>query len=254
MRRKGDSFKRRIYMKIIEKLKKKKMHRTSEDSITVVCLGDSVTEGCFEAYIDENGNVATVFDRNHSYAEVLKALLARLYPTVQVNIVNSGVSGDSAAGGVKRLARDVLRFQPDLVIVSYGLNDCGGGYDGLPAYEAALSEIFEKVTQSGAEVIFLTENCMCTYVSPHFSEERLRETAEWLMDKQSKGFLDAYFDKAKEVAARYGVKVCDLYSVWKSMQESGINVTELLANKLNHPIREYHYYIAVKLFETMMEP
>ena len=204
--------------------------------------------------LDENGNVATVFERSCSYAERLKELLARLYPTVQVNVVNCGVSGASASQGLKTLERDVLRFSPDLVVISYGLNDCGGGYDGLPAYEAALSEMFERVTQSGAEVIFLTENCMCTYVSPHLSEERLRETAEWLMDKQSKGFLNAYFDKAKEVAARYGVKVCDLYSVWKSMQESGINVTELLSNKLNHPTREYHYYIAVKLFETMMKP
>ena len=240
-------------MKIIEKIKEKKMHRSSADSVTVVCLGDSVTEGCFEAYIDENGNVATVFERNRSYAERLRELLSRVYPTVQVNIVNSGVSGDSASGGVKRLSRDVLRFKPDLVVVSYGLNDCCGGTEGLPAYENALSEIFQGVMESGAEVIFLTQNCMCTGISPHLGKEKLNEVAEWLSERQCGGILDLYFDKAREVAARYGVKVCDLYPLWKAMQDGGVNVTELLSNKLNHPSREYHSYIAVKLFETMLE-
>ena len=36
------------------------------------------------------------------------------------------------------------------------------------------------------------------------------------------------------------------------MAQIGINVTELLANKLNHPIREFHYYIAIKLLETIL--
>ena len=70
---------------------------------------------------------------------------------------------------------------------------------------------------------------------------------------QNNGTLEKYFDKAKELCKEYDVKVCDLYSIWKQMDNAGVCVTELLANKLNHPIREFHYYIAIKLIEKMFE-
>jgi hypothetical protein len=40
--------------------------------------------------------------------------------------------------------------------------------------------------------------------------------------------------------------------VWEKLEQAGVDVTELLANKLNHPIREFHYYMAMKLIETML--
>ncbi|OUS78160.1 hypothetical protein B1748_05220 [Paenibacillus sp. MY03] len=33
-------------------------------------------------------------------------------------MVDAGIGGDSASGGLKRVERDVLRFVPDLVIVA----------------------------------------------------------------------------------------------------------------------------------------
>ena len=51
---------------------------------------------------------------------------------------------------------------------------------------------------------------------------------------------------------RYGVEVCDLYSVWEAMAAAGVDTTELLSNKLNHPIREFHYYMAMKIVETIL--
>ena len=40
---------------------------------------------------------------------------------------------------------------------------------------------------------------------------------------------------------------------WKLMQEKGVDVTELLSNKLNHPTREMNWFTAYKLVETMFE-
>ena len=37
-----------------------------------------------------------------------------------------------------------------------------------------------------------------------------------------------------------------------SYAAAGVDVTELLSNKLNHPIREFHRYMAAKLVETML--
>ena len=239
-------------MNIIEKIKNKKADRKNADSVTIVCLGDSVTEGCFECYVKESGAVETIFERNNSYSAKLQALLAKLYPTAQVNVINSGKSGGCIFDGEEALERDVLRFAPDLVVVSYGLNDSGRGYEGIESYGRALASVFKRIKESGAEIIFLTENCMCTRVSPHLAEPALKRIAEQFVIRQSSGLLDAYFDEARRVCREHGVPVCDLYAVWKAMEQGGVNVTELLSNKLNHPVREYHSYIAIELVKTML--
>ena len=148
-------------------------------------------------------------------------------------------------GVIQFLERDVLRFSPDLVVVSFGLNDSGRELQGLEEYANALSSVFERIKESGAEIIFLTENCMCTKVSPNLTDPTLRKKVEELGVHQNTGMLDAYFDKAREVCSKYDVTVCDLYLVWQTMAQNGVNMTELLSNKLNHPTHEYHYYIVV---------
>ena len=60
-------------------------------------------------------------------------------------------------------------------------------------------------------------------------------------------------DAAREVAKKYNVPVCDCYAKWKTMHAAGVNVTELLANKINHPTREMNWLFAVSLMETMLQ-
>lgn len=150
------------------------------------------------------------------------------------------------------LERDVLKYSPDLVIVSYGTNDSQSGLTGIDEYAKCLTSIFDGIKKIGAEIIFLTENYMCTKVSPHLKEDALKNLAVELCERQNSGVLEQYFDNAKELCKNYDIEVCDLYSVWKAMAQGGVNTTELLSNKLNHPIREYHYYIAIKLIEKMI--
>lgn len=240
-------------MKILEKLAAKQNNMYGRESVTVAFIGDSITQGCFECYFDANGGIETVFDYKSAFATRFREILNTLYPNVQLNVINSGISGDGALGCLRRLERDVLRFSPDLVIVSAGLNDCVmGGIDKLGAYFDTMKSIFEKCLASGAECIMLTECMFNDNVSPHLlSDTRMVKYAERFMENQKSGLLDKYFDKAKEAAKLTGAYVCDQYSVWKTLNKAGVNTTELLANKLNHPIREWHYYIAVKLIETI---
>lgn len=239
-------------MKIMDRIIRKQAKRAGADPVTIACMGDSVTEGCFECYINEQGEIDTVFERNHSYSARLKELLALLYPTVPIHVINSGFSGAKIQYGADVLERDVLRFSPDLVIVSYGLNDTGLGREGVEAYAKQLANVFEKIRQSGAEVIFLTQNYMCTKVSHHLTDPALKNVAVSLCERQNTGVMDRYVAKAKEVCNAHHVEICDLYSVWKAMAQCEVNTTELLSNKLNHPIREYHSYIAIKLVEKML--
>lgn len=238
-------------MKIIEKFNEKQKSLENAKPITIAFLGDSVTQGCFEVFRLNKEQLETVFDYKSAYSTRLKEIINVLYPNVQINVINSGISGDSADFGIKRLERDILSFNPDLCVVSYGLNDC---YDkSVETYTSSLDEIFKKLKEKNIETIFLTQNAMCTKTSCHVTDDLAISASKEFAEIQNSGKLKKYIEEAKKTAKENGVKICDLYPVWEKMINSGVDTNELLANKLNHPIREYHYYIAVKLLEIMFE-
>ena len=240
-------------MEILKKLQAKQADLQGAPAVTIAFLGDSVTQGCFECYMTSKTSLQTVFDYKSAYSTAVGEILHTLYPSVQVNIVNCGISGDSAVGGAARLERDVLSHRPDLAVLSFGLNDATRGREGLSDYVSALEEMMEKLRAAGAEVIFLTQNFMCTGVSPHImNEPRFVSLAERFAEIQKSGVLGEYFAAAREVCRKTGAHLCDLYAVWEAMAAAGVDVTELLSNKLNHPTREFHRYMAAKLVETML--
>ena len=70
-----------------------------------------------------------------------------------IHAVNAGVSGDTSAGGLRRLTW-LLRQRPDVVVVELGAND---GLRGQPiaGVEANLREIIAKSRAAGARVLLL---------------------------------------------------------------------------------------------------
>ena len=240
-------------MKLVEKLKAKYASFQTTEGVTIACLGDSVTQGCFECCIDGNGNVNTIFDQSKAYHAYLLEMLATLYPAVPINIINAGLSGGRALQGAERLERDVLRHSPDLVIVCFGLNDCGGGLAGLDGYAESLRRIFDGILKTDAECILLTPNLMNTRVDRSLAEPKIKEIAEQIMKRQNDGILDAYVERAKEVAAAYGIPICDCYAKWKKLADAGVDTTLLLANRINHPTPEMNKLFAASLLEMILD-
>ncbi|HEV8240991.1 MAG TPA: arylesterase [Thermoanaerobaculia bacterium] len=70
-----------------------------------------------------------------------------------IHAVNAGVSGDTSAGGLRRLAW-LLRQRPDVVVVELGAND---GLRGQPlaSVESNLRAIVERSRAAGARVLLL---------------------------------------------------------------------------------------------------
>ena len=250
-----DVWRRRSYnggMKIVEKIKRKQSELSRSPAVTIVCIGDSVTQGCFECFVAEDGNIDAVFDSESSFASRLKSMLNLLYPKVQFNMINAGVSGESAQGGLRRLERDVFAYAPDLVIVGYALNDACQGREGLASYKKAMGEILASIRDHGAECIVLTPNAMNTRTSCFLKEKPLIRLAEKFAKLQNEGVLDAYAETAREVARERGAVLCDVYAEWKKMIEAGVDVTALLANHLNHPIRDLHDLTAMMLCSRIL--
>lgn len=224
-----------------------------KSAITLAFLGDSVTQGCFEVYVNEAGDLEPVFDVFGAYHTYLKQILEVLYPSVPVNIINAGISGNTACDGLQRLQRDVLKYHPDLIVVCFGLNDCVKGRDHVDEYAAALQSIFQKVQEENIEMIFMTPNMMNTKISYHLKEKTLQEIAKQTQMLQQEGILELYLEKAKEVCQQFQVTICDCYEDWKKLEKYGVDITEHLSNYLNHPTKKMNWLFAIRLLETMMK-
>lgn len=239
-------------MKIIDKIIAKSNDRKGAPAVTLAFFGDSVTQGCFEIYNKLNGDIETVYDQDNGYHSHLRRMLAYLYPNVPINVINAGISGGKAVQGLERIERDVIMHAPDLCVVCFGLNDSTKGMDMLDCYTDSLDKIFKSLNGAGIETIFMTPNMMAPTLSHTITDELQIDTANKCMGVQNDGVLDAYLDAAKKVAEKNGVRVCDCYARWKLLYKNGVDVTELLANKINHPTREMNKLFAVSLIETMM--
>ncbi len=240
-------------MKIIQKIANTVKNL---QSITIAFLGDSVTQGCFEIYGNNNGGISTVCDQQNSYEMSVLKILNTLFPTVPINIINAGMAGGKAVKGLERLERDVIRHSPDFTVVCFGLNDCKGRYskiesENIKIYVEALEGIFKKLQAAGIETLFMTPNMMNTVISPHLTDPRLVSIAEECSDFQNRGVLEAHLTAAKELCKKMSIPVCDCYAIWKKLYESGVNTTELLANKINHPTREMNKLFAIELVRSM---
>ena len=239
-------------MKIIQKIVEKARDNRDGHAVSIAFLGDSVTQGCFELYRKGPEGYAAIFDKEYAYCNYVRKILDMLYPSVPVHIINAGVSGDNAVHGFSRLRKDVLPYKPDLTVVCFGLNDSNRGIEGLTQYVEALKNIFDELEHAGSEIIFMTPNMMATTVSCFLEDPELRKIAENACRIQNEGIMDTYMHSAKELCQRRNIPVCDCYEKWKTLAENGVETTELLSNKINHPTREMNMLFGLVLVEAMM--
>jgi lysophospholipase L1-like esterase len=77
---------------------------SSDLDSTVVCFGDSLTYGKGRASIEE------------SYPLILQK-------SINIQVINSGVEYfDTTADGLERIKRDVLAYNPVIVLIGFGGN------------------------------------------------------------------------------------------------------------------------------------
>ena len=244
-------------MKLISLLSEKNKDAYANRPVTIGFLGDSVTNGCFEVLpaLTEKGEDGfdVVFDAENSYSADLRKILNRFYPKAQINIINAGISGDSAHGGLSRMERDLLPYHPDLTVVCFGLNDCNNGEKGLERYHDSLVSIVRNLKQSGSEVILMTPQPICTRVHTQLRGENLRKLAADLVKNFKEGMFDRYMQQVCAVSKEENVPLCDVYARWMTLYNNGVDITDLLANYLNHPVRDMHWLFAISLLETIFE-
>lgn len=208
--------------------------------VLIVAFGDSVTQGMTALGVQEPDAV---------YHARLKRALETMHPLATFSVINAGQSGQTAVGALASLERDVLRHQPDLVTLSFGLNDAWGGDAGLPAFREAIETMIQRVrAATSADVLVLTPTFMNRADNPRVAPEH-RSLVAMMSEVMNSGMLARYAQVVRDAASAQGVTCIDVFAAWQQLADAGVDTDEMLANGLNHPSGEAHA-IAARLLAT----
>jgi lysophospholipase L1-like esterase len=109
--------------------------------LTIVFFGDSITAGQGE---------------EDNYVMLFRKYLKNTSAFDRTLIINAGVPGDTAAGGLNRLEANVINNKPDLVFVAFGGNDL---LQKVPVsdFETRLRTMVQKIKdQNHADIVLMT--------------------------------------------------------------------------------------------------
>ena len=201
----------------------------TDDHLTIVTLGDSITKGVRPGVRPEQ-----------TFSAVWEAKLRR--QGVPVEVHNVGIGGERTDQALRRLDQEVIALHPDLVIVMYGTNDSwvdpGKAKSRLSAetYEANLRELIRRLRAAHIQSVLMTE----PMYGAGFMKNGLGEEAN--------GRITGYMEVCRKVAADLQVPLVDNFAVWGAARRGGQPLQDWTTDGC-HPNPAGHAVIA----ETMMK-
>jgi lysophospholipase L1-like esterase len=157
------------------------------DGDTVVFLGDSITAA-------------------RTYGKFIENYTLLRFPDRRVRFVNAGRGGDTAAGGLARLERDVFAHKATVLTVAYGVNDIGWGLRAddkhRRQYLDAIAGIVEACRKRGVRVYICS--AAVTAADPFKSEE---------------SFLQKMCDEGMKLATVKGGQAIDVQRGMREVQK-----------------------------------
>ena len=223
------------------------------NSPKVVCFGDSVTFGWNMKY-------------EYSYPYLLEKLMIKNYP--EIKIINSGIGGNTILDGLNRLQRDALSYNPDFIIVNFGLND--GMLKEKKKYLNDTEQLFYKdnnwyyVTRVNiddfkyaySKLINILKSkeikILLLSINPTLDSFPLSEDNNF--KKKQKEIYEVYNERIIQIAANSDVDYIDLWEVFvlnnelgRHIQEDGIHPNEAGLELIAESV--YSYFLDEKVFD-----
>ncbi|MCE5309456.1 MAG: SGNH/GDSL hydrolase family protein [Acidobacteriales bacterium] len=194
-----------------------------KDPVTWVFTGDSITHGALH----------TMGWRSYPehFAERVRWELGR----VRDIVINTGISGDR----LPRLLQDaewrVHRFQPQVVSLMMGMNDCIAGPTGRDVFRKALDTFLADLKAQKSLLLLHTPN-------PIYLPD---------MEKDSRKDLPAYVDILRQFASDNAVPLVDHYQHWMETRRNRYELVYLLNDAAVHPNQHGHVEFANYLFRKL---
>lgn len=113
------------------------------EEITIGVIGGSITQG------------SSASSQDKCYASLLKKWWEEKFPDATIHFVNAGIGGTTSYYGVHRVEKDLLRYNPDLVVVEFSVND-GNDQFYKKSYDNLVYRILQEENSPAVMLLFMT--------------------------------------------------------------------------------------------------
>jgi lysophospholipase L1-like esterase len=155
------------------------------------------------------------------YGKIIENYTLLRFPDRKVRFVNVGIGGDTAAGGLKRLERDVFANKATVLTVAFGVNDIGWGAradeEHKRLYLESIRGIVEACVKRGVRVYICS--AAVTAENP--------DTAE-------NGFLQKMCDEGMAISRSLGGQAIDVERSMRAIQKKVWAANKKAADKAKH--------------------
>jgi len=170
--------------------------------ISIVCFGDSVTQGTPHVHAEE------------TFPRLLERRLRSRFAQQRLffQVINSGVGGENTAEGLARMQSDVLDHGPQIVVVEFGLNDVRYEPEKqvpVPQFVENLGRIAAAIQEIGSVVILTTPNPIINTRHPY--SQAVSYYDRWGGCNQA---LEEYVEGVREAGRIIPARVCDIYEAF----------------------------------------
>lgn len=170
-------------------------------------------------------------------------------------VLNKGIAGNSSQDLVKRLDRDVLAENPDLVILLVGSNDMINSkkFVSYPAFRANYERLLTKLQAQDIDVLVLSPPPVDTgYVFQRHDRKLFREAPNSKLDSLNR--------LIRQLAQGRQVHYLDLYGAFRQQGSPSRQVQSLLVNEANsgiadglHPTRQGYQFMAAEIYRYLKQ-
>jgi acyl-CoA thioesterase-1 len=188
--------------------------------LTWVFTGDSITHGALH----------TMGCRSYPehFAERLRWELQRRQDVV----INTGISGDRMSRLLQNQDWRVWRFQPDVVSLMMGMNDCTEGQAGRSAYRSNLETFLKSAEQHRARLLLHAPNPILMAADARRQD------------------LPGYVEQLRAFAREHDLPLVDHYQYWSTTHKSD-ELVYLLSDGAIHPNQYGHVELAKLMFRKL---
>jgi lysophospholipase L1-like esterase len=186
----------------------------------LLMIGDSITDCGRARPVGESEGLG------NGYVNFVAALLGAKFPGDNIQVLNTGISGDTVRNLSARWQSDVLDLAPDYLSIMIGVNDVWRSFDnpdnpelavGLTEYGALYRAITAAAKEKVKKIVLMT---------PFLAEP---DKTEPMM-----ALLSGYIETVKKIAVENDFLTVDLQAEFDRYMSSGTDPKALAADRV-HP-------------------
>lgn len=182
--------------------------------VTIAAIGDSLTNGWLE---------------NKGYLDYIAEMLKHKYPHSTLTIINKGIPGDTALGGLNRLENDILSQKPDAVFIQFALNDAFLGFSPSE-YRKNIQGIIDRIKGAlKADIILITS----TFLGYELGGD----------------VANIFYGVLDKIAEKNEIPIAKVHEYWEKHIDSKDHFRTFVQNDFIHPNEKGYRLMAEAIME-----